>query len=88
MDVTGRSPTSPKPVSQLNTVCLYLIWHDDAGDWDDYYDEKYACDQAELAEIPKNACKEIGYGCHNYGNRTGGEMTIENVEVCCCDTNL
>ena len=64
------------------------IWHDDGGDWPDYYDEKYACDQTEIDEIPKNACKEIGYGCHNYGNRTGGGMTFENVEVCCCDTNL
>ena len=64
------------------------IWHDDRGDWPDYYDEKYTCDQHDFAEIPKNACKEIGYGCHNYGNRTGGGMTFENIEVCCCDTNL
>ena len=64
------------------------IWHDNAGDWPDYYHEKYACDQTEIDEIPKNACNEIGNGCHNYGNRTVGEMTFENVELCCCDTNL
>ena len=33
-------------------------------------------------------CKQVGSGCHNFGNQTHGGVTMYNMEVCCCDSNL
>lgn len=33
-------------------------------------------------------CKQVGSGCHNLGNQTHGGVTMYNMELCCCDTNL
>ena len=40
------------------------------------------------AEKASDICQKIGDGCHNFGNQTQGGVTIENMEVCCCETNL
>ena len=40
------------------------------------------------AEEASDICKTVGDGCHNFGNQTQGGVTIVNMEVCCCDTNL
>ena len=40
------------------------------------------------AEEASDICKTVGDGCHNFGNQTQGGVTIENMEVCCCETEL
>ena len=40
------------------------------------------------AEEASDICQKIGDGCHNFGNQTQGGVTIENMEVCCCETEL
>ena len=40
------------------------------------------------AEEASDICQKVGDGCHNFGNQTQGGVTIENMEVCCCETEL
>ena len=40
------------------------------------------------AERASDICQKVGDGCHNFGNQTKGGVTIENMEVCCCETEL
>ena len=49
------------------------------------YNLTFICIGAEKAS---DICQKVGDGCHNFGNQTQGGVTIENMEVCCCETNL
>ena len=73
------------------TVSARRLSCDQYVDWIEQGDQLTACCDLRKYSVDPRAsfCSLNGEGCHRYGSSTTVDgVTVENIQICCCDTNL
>ena len=84
-----RLPGLLAPVSARRLSCdQYVDW---IGQGDQQKTWLGLCDRRKYYFVDPRAsfCSLNGEGCHSYGSSTTVDgVTVENIQICCCDTDL
>ena len=81
----GRVSGLTAPVSARRLSCDQYV------DWIGQGDQLTACCDLRKYSVDPRAsfCSLNGEGCHSYGSSTTVDgVTVENIQICCCDTDL